>query len=491
MAMVLSIDLGTTNLKIGLIGSDGKPVQWLSAPCPVNTKQDGTAQHSPEELKSLITGLIKRLLALPAAGEITHIISSSYQFGLMLLDKDRNALTGLTLLSDTRAQRTFEAFKAKFSDLSLYERTGCPLITPYALPRLFYFRAKEARVFRKAKYICDSKSFLFEWLTGAFVTDISTAAASQCLKLETLGWDDELLCRLGLQKEQFPAIENGMHYNLPLLEAHCTAFGLNSNVKVFLGLYDGAALGYGLNGFSPNSAVINLGTSAMLRIVGKRPIFDITEDERIQPYAIGEKLFFNGGALNNAALTLNWLKDNIFDSALSYPDLSGANPNPALICLPYLSGERDVKTGPYASGVFFGLKNHHSRIDLYRAVLEGVAYSMKYLLDALWDKSINIDRLYMGGGGAQIKAWPQIFANILGLPIIISKEEQMALIGNALICFKAEGIAVESAVGLGAGENTHMFIPDLSKSSYHKRTYSFFKSLRETLAPLYQKHMEL
>jgi sugar (pentulose or hexulose) kinase len=82
---------------------------------------------------------------------------------------------------------------------------------------------------------------------------------------------------------------------------------------------------------------------------------------------------------------------------------------PPLIALPYLTGERDSKTGPYASGVFFGVRRHSSQIDFARSVLEGVAYSLRYLNDALVENNLHVKELRMGGGGVNIKVWPQIF----------------------------------------------------------------------------------
>src|SRR4028119_386627 len=97
-----------------------------------------------------------------------------------------------------RAQRIFSEFMAAFADVDIYQKTGCPLIGQYVLPRLFYFAKEKPEIFEKAKYFTDSKAYLFELLTGEWVTDLSIAAATQFLNVHTLQWDEEVLSKLNL-----------------------------------------------------------------------------------------------------------------------------------------------------------------------------------------------------------------------------------------------------------------------------------------------------
>ncbi len=492
MALALAVDLGTTNLKVGLIDESGTILELRSATVPVISSAAGGAEHDPEVLKSLILGLCKELLAHGAADDVRYIVGSTYQFGLMLLDSRKKPLTGMTVLADIRSQRTFDAFLEAYADVDIYAQTGCPLMTPYVLPRLFYFSAREKDIFRQAAYFTDSKAFLFEWLTGEFVTDISTAAASQHYNLHQGRWDDGLLAHIGLSADQFPVIKDGTTYLCPLKEELRTELGLKQPVDVLLGVYDGAALAVGLGALQPGVGIMNVGTSAMLRVPGTVPAFDKGDNKRIQPYAVNTRLFLNGGALNNAALPINWLRDSLFDVDVQDPAMLHTGTEPPLLCLPYLTSERDSKTGPYASGVFFGLRQYHDKTAMARAVLEGVAYSMRYLYDALKENQLHISELRMGGGGAQIKPWPQLFANILGLPINIPAGDQMGLVGSAMLAFVAGGLYADITVMGAQVIRTGVSIdPDAKVLTVHDERYQFFKKVRETLAPLYKEHAAL
>lgn len=492
MALTLAIDMGTTNLKVGLVNERGEIISLSSSAIKTISGEPGKAEHDPEEIKNLVISLSRQVLKNEKTDEVRFVISSTYHFGLMMMDEQRKPLTGLTLLTDTRSQFTFPEFLSVYADDNLYQKTGCPLISQYLLPRLFYFSKEKKKLYKKVKYFHDSKSFLFEWLTGAWMTDISTASATQLFNLENFQWDGDILSSLRLSPKQFPGVADGTAFTSPLKKEICDALGLNENCKAILGVYDGAALSVGLSDLKPDVGIVNLGTSAMIRVPGLQPVFDKNENKRIQAYAFNKTLFLNGGALNNAALTLEWMRNNLFDFNLEDFSFQTSHNELPLICLPYLTGERESKTGPYASGVFFGIRRNHTRLDFVRSVLEGVACSMRYIYEALTINKLEVKEIKMGGGGVNIWQWPQLFANVLGVPFTISTGKEPALVGNAMIALTAGGIYKdfnEAAKNMIRLEK--YIVPDKSSVEIYDRYYHFFKEFRESIGPMYEAHAKL
>jgi gluconokinase len=492
MALTLAIDLGTTNLKAGLVNEQGEILLVRSSAIQTISREPGAAEHHPEELKRLLFDLCRQVLIGDYKDQVEYIVSSTYQFGLMLLDAQRNPLTAITLLTDIRSQHTFSDFICAYAEENIYQKTGCPLISQYVLPRLFYFSKEKPKLFEKAKYFTDSKSFLFEWLTGEWVTDISIAAATQFYDAHHFQWDEELLSRINLSPDQFPLAADGTRFTAPLKKELCTALGFKKNIQVVLGVFDGAALAIGLGGLAPNVGIINLGTTAMLRMPGDQPAFDKNENKRIQAYALHKYFFLNGGALNNASLPLDWMRNNLFDIDMQDKALLQITNEPPLISLPYLTGERDSKTGPYASGVFFGIRRNHTGTDFARSVLEGVAYSMRYIYDALKENNLHVKELRMGGGGINIKMWPQIFADVLAAPVTVSAVKEMALVGSSMLAFTAGGVFKNlNEASKRMLKESKRIEPNKISVKVHDQRYQFFKKLRETLGPLYKAHAEL
>jgi gluconokinase len=186
------------------------------------------------------------------------------------------------------------------------------------------------------------------------------------------------------------------------------------------------------------------------------------------------------------------MRKTLFDVDLQNPILLQITNEPPLISLPYLTGERDSKTGPYASGVFFGIRRNHSPIDFARAVLEGVAYSMRYIYDALRENNMHVTELRMGGGGVNIKVWPHIFSEVLGVPVTISAVNEMALVGSSMLALTAGGVYKDlNQASEKMLKKSRRIEPDTTSMGVHDQRYVFFKKLRETLGPLYKEHAEL
>jgi gluconokinase len=492
MALTLAIDLGTSNLKVGIVDSDGELLVLRKSPIKTINPEAGAAEHDPRELKRLIIELCKQALLDEYKDKIKYICTSTYHFGLMFLDKELNPISNMTVLTDIRSQKTFAEFKEFFSDYDIYQNTGCPLLSQYVLPRLFYFYKRDPQILKRAAYLAGSKEFIFHWLTGDFFTEASIASASQLFNCHKFDWDETIISRLGLKKEQFPKVEDGTRVLRPLLEELRAELGLPKGVEVALGLFDGGALAVGLSGIAPKIGIMNVGTTAMFRVPSPKPAFDLSDNKRIQAYALREDLFVNGGALNNAALPLDWLRAKLFDVDLHDPSLLEISKQQPLFSLPYLTGERDTKVGPYASGVFFGIRRDHSRLDFARSLLQGVAYSMRYIYEALQENDISLSELRMGGGGTSWKAWPQMFADTLGIPILIPSVNEVALVGSAMIALTASGhypdLPTASRRMVKSGLRVE---PDISRAEIHQEHYDFFKKLRAGMSDLYKEHSVL
>ncbi|MEO6133661.1 MAG: FGGY family carbohydrate kinase, partial [Ginsengibacter sp.] len=165
MALTLAIDMGTSNLKVGLVNEHGEVLVLRSCATKTITNAAGAAEHDPEELKFMLFNLCLQVLTDEYKEQVEYIVCATYQFGLMLMDAQRKPLTGISLLTDIRSQNTFSDFISFYGGEHIYQKTGCPLISQYILPRLFYFSRREPELLKMAKYFSDSKSFLFEWLT--------------------------------------------------------------------------------------------------------------------------------------------------------------------------------------------------------------------------------------------------------------------------------------------------------------------------------------
>ncbi len=438
MGFILSIDVGTTNLKAALVDEEGR---LAGAPTTVamglESDVSGRAEHDPVKLEAALREVCR--LAIGTRGsEVERLSLTSYQFGLMLVDAAGKPLTRISTFVDTTAQAHHARFLAAIGDVDrMYLRTGCPPIFQYPANRLHCLAARHPGLRRRVARVLDSKAFLLHALTGEYVTDYSTANSLGCLDIAGR-WDPEIVATTGFEVAQFPRVLNGFVDAVPLLPSVCSDLALPAGTAIAVGLYDGAALAAAVTGFEPGIAVGNFGTSGMFRLPTAEPIVDL-EGGLIQSCLLRPGLFLTGSGINNCTLAADLLR-NVLGLDLEYlrsRDLSRPGSN-GVMTFPYFTGERDKGVGNVGTGVVLGLGVATTRDDLARSFLEGVAFSFLLVKERL-DPGRRTRELRLGGGGTGNLRWMQIMADALGLPIRLAPSPEMGIVGAACLARQGTG----------------------------------------------------
>ena len=438
MGLILSIDVGTTNLKAALVDEEGAILGEVSTlPMGIEGDASGRAEHDPAKLAAALLAICR--LAVGNRGrDVERLSLTSYQFGLVLVDADGRPLTPISTFVDTTAQAHHPRFLAAIGDVdAMVLRTGCPPIFQYPTNRLHWLASRDPGLARRVGRVLDSKSFLLHVLTGEYVTDYSTANSLGCLDTDGR-WDRAIIETAGFAVAQFPRVLDGFVDAVPLAPAVCAELGLQPRTAVAAGLYDGAALAAALTGFEPQIAVGNFGTSGMFRVPTPAPVEDL-DGGLIQSCLLRPGVFFTGSGINNCTIATNLLLsvlglelDYLRGRELSIP---GSN---NVMTFPYFTGERDKVIGNIGTGMIFGLGVASTRDDLARSFLEGVAFSF-LLVKARLDPQRQIRELRLGGGGTGNRHWMQIMADVLDLPIRLTHHPEMGIIGAASLARHGAG----------------------------------------------------
>ena len=441
MGFVLSIDVGTTNIKAALVDEDGRiagPVRAIAM--EMERCAAGKAEHDPHKLRQALMGVCK--LAVGSRGAEVDLVSlTSYQFGLVLVDANGNPLTKISTFADTTAQSHHATFLQAIGHADqVYLRTGCPPIFQYPVNRLHHIATTNPGLKHKVAHVLDSKAFLMHALTGEYFTDFSTAGSLGCLDVSG-HWDKPIIEAAGFDVDQFPTVLNGFADKVRLKASVCTELGLKQATEISAGLYDGAAMAASLTGFEPDIAVGNFGTSGMFRVPTASPVADFATG-MIQSYLLRPGAFFTGSGISNCTIASDLLlsilgaeRDYLEKTELSVPGANG------VMTFPYFTGERDQRIGNIATGVVIGLGIASTRDDLARSFLEGVAFSF-LLAKSRLDATVRIKELRLGGGATANTAWMQIMADVLNLPIRVTQDPEMGIIGAACLARHGEAGAL-------------------------------------------------
>ncbi len=454
----LGLDLGTTGCKVVALGADGTVLGSAAATYPLLTDATGRAEQDPAAIWDAASTILRQL-----AGEIgsdfAGLALGGAMHSVLPLGADGEPLGHALTWADSRADK----LRLPEAELgALYERTGCPAEVPYHPARLRWLADADLERFHRTQKVAALKDFVGYRLTGTLATDVGMASTTGLHKLRGDGWDESALEHAGISREMLPGLLEPTA-QLGLLTAKAASLtGLAAGLPIFAGSSDGALANLGSGVVRPGETVVTVGTSGAVRRVVAEPWLN---GERLTwCYRFGRERLFAGGAVNNGGLALGWLrrtlyselpKDEGFRRLLG--DAAQAEPSD-LICLPYLTGERTPYWDASLRGSFFGLAEHHTRADLARAGLEGVAFSLAEVFDLL---GVEDKPVQLSGGVTRNPFWAQLLTDTLGAKTELNNVADASVIGAALLAQVALGFrSFDSAALEVADEERPTLTPD-------------------------------
>ena len=290
------------------------------------------------------------------------------------------------------------------------------------------------------------------------VTDHSDASGTGAYDINQGIWSDKMIEAAQVEKNFFPDIINSIEPVGSLLPEMADQMNLSPKTLVIAGGGDGPCATVGAGCISDNEFYLTYGTSAWIGGTTNEPVFDPDYALFCFAHVIPGK-FMPLGTMQAAGTSYKYLK-NLFEdfdlSAKDYDQLAkeiepGSN---GLIYLPYLIGERSPIWDPKASAAFIGIRNNHKKAHYARAVLEGIAYNLEWILES-FRKTKNIDQLVITGGGAVSPVLRQIFADILNVDFIVPQNIQ-------------ESTSIAAAIMAGIGSDYYPDFSVLEKFLYMK-----------------------
>ena len=449
--MFVGVDAGTSETKAVLVDRDGVVVAQAAAPNRLRVPRPGWAEHDANEdwwgnLCTVVRGLISRSGVSP--NNIEAVAASGIGPCVLPVDVDGSPLAPAILYGiDTRASEQIARLTGELGADAILERTGNALTSQSAGPKLAWLREVEPEVFAAASVFHTSQSFLVARLTGESVIDHLTAAYfGPFYDIGANDWNADWTT---------PTVELG---RLPRLgwptevAGHVTpsaaeATGLVVGTPVIVGTTDAPAEAVAAGVLAPGDLMVMYGSSIFMIAVVDEPIVD--------PRTWAAPFVFEGTALvaagtSTAGTLSRWLIE-VLDAeadpaAISsrYGEFSawaersppGAN---GLDILPFFSGERSPIHDPDARGVMFGLTLHHTRSDIARAALEGIAQGIRANVEVMLEIGVPIERIHAVGGGVLNRPWLRAVSDCLGRP-----QEVVSSRGATY------GDAILAAIGVGA-----------------------------------------
>ena len=492
MTHLLGIDLSTTGAKALLIDREGRVVSSATTPLSISTPHPLWSEQDPHEWWTATVNSIKQALteANLSGAEIAAIGLTGQMHGLVLLDDDGNVLRQAILWNDQRCGAECDEIRARVGREKLIQITGNDALTGFTAPKILWVEKHEPEIYRRARHVLLPKDYIRYKLTGVLAMDKADGSGTILFDLRRRTWSSELLDLLNIPADWLPPTFEGHETTGGVTREVAELTGLNVGTPVVAGGGDQSAQAVGVGVVRPGSMAVTLGTSGV--------VFAATESALIEPagrlhafcHAVSGRWHLMGVMLS-AAGSLQWYHDKLARNK-SFDELVGeAAEVPAgsegLIFLPYLSGERTPHPDPLARGAWIGLTTRHSQPHLTRAVLEGVAFGLKDILNLMKDVGLgSVDQIRLSGGGARSSLWRQILADVFEAELVTVNTTEGAAYGAALLA--GVGVGVWPDVDTACAQT--IFVSDRVTSNAkdfetYRAAYGVYQSLYPVLKPTF------
>jgi xylulokinase len=437
--MILGIDVGTGGTRAVLVDMDGRVVaSCASEHAPIRSEHIGWAEQEPEDwwraAKEAIAGVMTQ--SELAGKEIEAVGLTGQMHGCVMLDAEGKVLRPALIWCDQRTQPECDWLTEKIGFERLIELTCNPALPNFTLTKLLWVRKHQPEIFARIAHVLCPKDYVRWRLTGEFAMDMQEASGTLLLDVTNRRWSVEMAELTGIPMSWLPRLFEGPDICAQIHRDGANATGLAEGTPVAAGAGDQGAGAVGMGILAPGSVSATIGTSGVVFAATDKP----TKDRlgRLHTFChAAPGLWHVMGVTNGAGLSLRYFRDT-FAAGASYDDLTAeAAKVPAgsegLMWTPYLFGERTPHLDAEARAAFVGITASHTRGNFVRAVLEGVAYSLKDTFTLFEDLGIPVRSIRLGGGGARGKLWREIQADVYGQPVELLEAEEGGAFGAALL----------------------------------------------------------
>ncbi len=419
---------------------------------PFASPKSGWAEQDPHNWWKACQGAVRKLLresGVPGS-EIACIGLSGQMHGAVLLDRNHEVLRPALIWCDQRTAAECRYLNDTIGPQRIVELTSNPALTNFTLTKLLWVRTNEPSIWRRFQSFLLPKDYIRLCLTGVRAIDVADASGTLLLDVAHRRWSDAMLDAVGLSPDCLPALYESQDVVGQVTGSAANCTGLKAGTPVVAGAGDQAAGATGMGIVRPGDVSATIGTSGVVFAASDAPVTDPLGRLHTFCHAIPGRWHVMG-VTQAAGLSLRWFRDNFGVSPQGglqsepYDQLSSeaAQVPPGaggVLWAPYLMGERTPHLDPDARAALVGLAADHTRANVVRAILEGVAFSLKDSLTIFKELGIPVRAIRVGGGGARSPVWRQIQADVYGQGVETVQAEEGAAYGAALLAGVGVGV---------------------------------------------------
>ncbi len=490
----LGIDVGTGGTRAVVIDPDGNVVASATAEhLPFVSTRTGWAEQDPGDWWRATITVVREVLAKLSADEIKVVGFSGQMHGLVLLNQNDEVLRPAIIWCDQRTDSQCSSLSEMIGAERLIELTCNPALTVFTLPKILWVREWEPELWQKTRTVLLPKDYVRLRLSGDRATDVADASGTLLFDVKARKWSSEMLSATAIDERLLPRAYESPEVTGSISKAGAEATGLRAGTPVVAGGGDQAAGAVGMGIVRPGTASATIGTSGVVFAATDKPMLDPKGRLHTFCHAIPGRWHVMA-VTQGAGLSLRWFRDQFGaigengrdsyerltkEASLVSPGCDG------LIWTPYLMGERAPHMDPFARAALVGLTASHTRAHIVRAMLEGVAFSLRDAFEIFNEIEVQVDEIRLGGGGARSSLWRQIQADVYSHRVDTVAAEEGAAFGAALLA--GVGVGMWSSVDAACEAVVRIadrVEPNAESVKTLARQYERFKQIYPALKPI-------
>jgi len=475
LALACGIDIGTSAIKAVVVNPYGEIKRAYH-----QSYQPAISEGGTHEL--IINDVLKALKNVWNSIHTEHQIGviglGSAMHSLILLGENYQPLTNCITWADQRSSKIANELSKSLLGKEIYQLTGTPIHAMTPLCKIKWFQVNQVEVFGQAQYFVGIKSYLIHLFSGQLVQDYSLASATGMLNRFNLDWEEKCLNYCGINKEQLPRLVDTNHQI-----NFSKKVKLGHEVPVIIGASDGCLANLDSYSLNQDCSTMTIGTSAAIRKTV--PFNPKVLTGNVFCYYLDKRLRIVGGPSNSGGGVIDYFirllgyagpKDFFYDIKNVQPGAKG------LLYLPWLYGERAPIWDAGISSSFIGIKSHHTRAHMAKAVMEGIAYNLKWIMQELEESTKKpIDEIKLSGGLSSSAIAAQGIADILGKQIFVTQKEDSSARGAAIIGMHAMALIDDYALPFSSDQQIMRYHPQEHTAELHNNRLGIFKALHSAM----------
>lgn len=492
---LLGLDTGNTVIKAVIFHRTGREVAHAGEEGHSNMPHPGHVERDLGELWANAKRVIRACLekAGIAAADIAAIGCAGHGNGLYALDRDGEPLLGIQSI-DTRATGLVEEWAAEgVGDRThpIARQRPWPSQTPTLLA---WLKRNRPETFKRIGTVFFSKDFVVNRLTGRRVSEVSDMSGAGLLDLAARRYDRALMEAYGLADcmDLLPPLIESADIAGRVTKEVARETGLAEGTPVIGGLFDVVASALGSGVSRTGSASIIAGTWSINQVIIDGPdldgpVFMSSTFDRSRYMAMENSA--------TSAANLEWLVREFFEGS----DVEGVSPFDTCCDLaaavepsaddplyhPYLYG---AQQDGHARAGFYAIAGWHTKGHLIRALLEGVAFGHRQHIETIRGAGATFNEAVLSGGGSRSRFWPQIFADVLGVPVSVAVSRETGALGAAIAAGTGVGLFEDFIEGANAMVRVdRQYSPNGVLAAHYSRRYALYKDITQAMTPLWRR----